>query len=246
VSDRPPIEPVQQPAPDKEVDPDTDPLHRKYIIQFGWGLVILAVGGLVGSVWQRYQGPSQVIITNPDTTTRLMVVQDSSQRAIMTGMLEELRAMRLGTRRERLPAASGSSDNGSSMITPSAVQVPEFKLPSVAKGYMARDLAVFARSSCGPQEYRSGTDAEISLSLRAASDTTRLSPIHVAISRRSSPSGGVEIFSQQYHLSPNSLVVFPVPTSRGSYDLEFGVFALPEVHTSYPPFYRKACKLVVI
>jgi hypothetical protein len=66
VSEGPPIEPIGQPAPHKELDPDTSPLHRKHFIQFGWALVILAVGGLVGSAWQRYQGPSPVIITNPD------------------------------------------------------------------------------------------------------------------------------------------------------------------------------------
>jgi hypothetical protein len=212
-------------------------------------LAIAAIAGSVGALWQKYQGPQGVMLVNQDTTTRVMVVQDSAQRALMSGMLEELRALRIDARRPALQRQGGTPQPLTSelpfAVVPNPIEVPEVRLPGVVRGYIGRDLGVFAVSSCGATDYRAGADAAIQLTLRSPSDTARLSPIHLTIARRSSPTGGVQLLGQQYRLTPNSLVVFPVPPTPGIYELEFGVFLEQELTTAYPPFYRRECRLKV-
>jgi len=229
------------------VDPETSPFHRKYLVQAGWALAILAVGGGAGALWQRYQGPARVVVLNQDTTTRVIVQNDSSQQALMRQMVGEMRALRRATQ----SSGVAPTRNGAETTTipepevRNPIQIPPFVLSPSAKGYSLSDLGVFARASCPPSAYRVGAEIAVRLSFRTAGDTARLSPIHVYITRRSSPTGGVQLFSQQYQLLPTSLVIFPAPPTPGRYDLDFGVFLRAPTSEQYPPFYRRQCTLDV-
>jgi hypothetical protein len=228
-------------------DPDTNPFHRKHFVQAAWALVILAVGGVTGVVWQRYQGPTAVVVLNQDTTTRVIVRSDSAQQALLRQMISEMTALRLATRpRATVPVPlKGDTATAPLALAPNPLQIPPFVLPASAKGYLLSDLGAFARASCPTRAHRAGADIAAALRLRSARDTARLSPIHVYITRRSSPTGGIQLFSQQYQLLPRSLVVFPAPSTPGRYDLEFGVFLRAPTSEEYPPFYRRECTIEV-
>lgn len=245
---RPPhLTPLQASKPTPSPDPDTTLFHRKQLVQTAWALVVLAVGGAAGVMWQRYQGPTRVVVLNPDTTTRVVVQSDSVQQALLRRVVGEMTALRLAT----LPGVSRPAPAGSDTLaalfadSPNPVQIPPFVLPVGTKGYSLSDIGVFARAVCPSSSYRTGSDIAAELTLRSARDTARLSPVHVFITRRASTTGGVQVFGQQYSLLPRSLLVFPAPSSPGRYVLEFGVFLRAPTTEQYPSFYRRECTLEI-
>jgi uncharacterized protein GlcG (DUF336 family) len=83
--------------------------------------------------------------------------------------------------------------------------------------------------------------------LRSAADTARLSPLYVSITTRGEP--GTNRFSTVsnawYDLRPHNRVVVPAPSQPGIYFLEYGVYALDQLNTKYPPLYRRVCRFTV-
>lgn len=231
--------------PSAAADPDRHPLHRRHLITASWALLVAVVAGIGSVVYQRAKGPESVILLNPDTATRVVVVQDSAQRAVMGSMVRELRALRSG--RSRIdPSPVASSVDGAADAAPlTEPQLPEFRLPSNVKGYLTRDIGVFANATCGQSEFAPGVDASISTTLRNPADSSRLTPLTVTILRRTSSTGRIQLFSQQYKLRRRTRVAFPVPRDTGAYDLEFGFFATDELQSATPPFYLRRCLILI-
>lgn len=231
-------------------DPDIAPFHRKRIIDAGWALLIAAIGWGASIAWQRHQGPERVMVINQDTTAHVTVVADTAQRALMARMLGEMRAFRINSASRSDASGNVRLDVGSVASSdepsPNPLQLPAFAMPSTVKGYLLSDLGALAESSCPVHEIPRGQRAAATLALRNAADTSRLTPIQVNILHKSSATGVVQVFSQEYKLRAKSLLVVPVPQTPGTYTLEFGVYALAELNTIYPPFYRRACEITVV
>lgn len=231
-------------------DSEIQPFHRKYLIQGGWALAVGIVLFAVGAVWQSHRAPESVRVVNQDTVTRVVVVPDSVQRRLTARMLEEIVQLRLatiGARRETLRSPDSNSATSNGPLGPNPVQVPEVALPLTVRGYVGRDLSVFASSTCPnrAEKFGSSSDVTLSLTMRLGTDSAKLSPIHVTIVKRTGPKDATQVFEQQYQLRAKSLLKVPVPKVSGDYELDFGVYVLAELTTPFPSFYRRTCALTV-
>jgi len=224
-------------------DPDSQPFHPKHLIPAWWGFVVTLVGGFIlfgaGVFYQRTQGPQRVVITNPDTTRRILIVGDTVSREYLVRVIQELQALRRAQATAPPDRSEAPGDN------PNPIRLDAFSFPPVVKGSLVRDFSTWGHGTCPETVVRAAKDLRITATLRLGADTARLSPLNVNIIRRQDAKNFALISEAWYDLYPRNLLVVPAPAAPGDYILEYGVYARDQVNTEYPPFYRRACSFSV-
>ena len=226
-------------------DPEHHPFHPKHLISALWALV----GGLIVLVatewYHRREGPQQVIVTNQDTTRRVVYVGDTMSRIYLPKLLKELQQLRRAQTRTGIPSAGAPMLGPDTTATANPIRLEGFKFPPGVKGSLVQDLSTWGSGTCPASTVAPAGDLIFTAKLRSAADTARLSPLNVTITRPIDAKGGYRISDAWYELRPRNLVVVPAPSAPGIYTLEYGVYARAQVNTTYPPFYRRACPITV-
>jgi hypothetical protein len=218
------------------------PFHPPHLISAMWALV----GGLIVLVatewYHSRQGPQQVIVTNQDTTRRVIYVGDTMSRVYLPQVLKEL---------QRLRRATATAPAGAPMVGPdttpssNAILLDGFKLPPVVKGATVDDFGKWGRGTCPASQVAPGGDLVFTATLRSAADTARLTPLSVSITRPQGPNAVYQVSAVWFALHHRNRVVLPAPMEPGNYTLEYGVYVRDRVNMEYPPIYQRACRFTV-
>jgi hypothetical protein len=193
--------------------------------------------------WQRREGPQQVIVTNQDTTRRVVVVGDTTSQKYLAQVLKELQGLRRAQRSLDSAGGGGAQPQRPQPVNP--VRVEGFSFPAGVHGYLGRDFSTWGRGTCPSPQVASAGELTFAATLRSAADTARLSPLYVSITRKQDAQSVATILDAWYDLRPQNRVVVPAPSEPGTYSLEYGVYALNQLTTEYPPLYRRACRFTV-
>jgi hypothetical protein len=99
-------------------------------------------------------------------------------------------------------------------------------------------MAAYARSFCGPRRVRKGGIVTQGFTLIDKAVQTKATPITLLVIRRQSPTGGVQVLSQQYAWkTPRNILRFAADFPAGEgYEIEFGFYFRSELDEKYPVF----------
>jgi hypothetical protein len=170
------------------------------------------------------------------------MVGDTAMREYLETMIRELRQLRAaGSSRMRTTQTPAGSE---------AVVMPQpasnFKFPSQVHGYLGRDLGTVATGTCPRGEFPPGSEVPISVRVANRDVVRRLSPLFVSIEKTSAHNQVTQLSEQRFEPSAEIDLSIIAPASPGRYDLVYGYYIVSELNTTYPPFYRKACSIVVV
>lgn len=233
-------------------DPDEYPFHRRYLILFAWALVATLLGVAATIGYQKWQGPQQVLVMNPDTTRRLVVIGDTTGQEYLATVLRELQKLQSA---QPAPAAAPIEDSVAALRPagtssgrarhPNPLRLPGFIFPPMVKGASVKEFSLWGSGTCPARAVSGGSNLQLLADLRLPADTARLTPLHVNILKPQDATSVVLVSEIWYELLPRNYVVVPAPSEPGTYALEYGVYPRAELNSEFPPYYRRSCQFTV-
>src|SRR4051812_13994874 len=128
-------------------DPEHHPFHPKHLISALWALV----GGLIVLVatewYHRREGPQQVIVTNQDTTRRVVYVGDTMSRVYLPQVLKELQRLRRGQTPVTAPAGAPMAGPDTAASS-NPILLDGVKFPSLVKGASVEGFGKWGGGPC--------------------------------------------------------------------------------------------------
>jgi hypothetical protein len=224
-----------------------------------WSILLAVLAFGAGLVWKHFTGKDKIVVASTEDGAKPLVVRverTSDDPALQTNdrigaLADEVRRLReqipttlKASPGHRLPSKALPIQDGSFALN--ALQIPAFHMPVAVKGYTEDSLAGFGRANCPQKELVRGDSLVFRLSTYPVVNIDELTPLFLAIIRRTSPNNTLVLLERQFVLrSGVNQIEIQFDYPPGNYDLRLGFYVRAELKTEYPNLYGMKCELTV-
>src|SRR3989339_605936 len=214
-------------------------LFKKENIQnFFWGIILTIVGFGGSQLWNYFDGPQKVFVTNvsgktKDTSITLIKIEGD------TTFIKYLK----NSGNLNFNATSKSDETQNTLVT---INDNKLKFPKIVEGYTQNSLNSFCVVSIPRFTYTKNEILQLGLKFFNNNSVAKISPIMISIMRRENKNAYDLLWEQQFTVKGiNNTVQLPTNFNVGTYDLIIGFYLMDELNQKFPPFYSKTITITV-